>query len=212
MYLLEETEAAEAMRQKVVTLLRSKDETDLSLAYQLIEGGGLHSDFIGTLLAHAAEYSIKNNQADSIAIQLLLSVFSEEQMQVFHSLRSVYTPWHGYSVHLAEKIEEENLERFRFLRPYWREIARCVFWWTASNGRTCLQYKLLPEKIILDTLKNEYYNFVDLSYYQLNDLPDGLAELKVNRLMLLRGNPFKYIRRKKWINLYVQEINTPCAL
>lgn len=49
MYLLEQTVEASEMRQKVRDLLFSKDEKNYQLAFQLIEGGGLHESFVAPL-------------------------------------------------------------------------------------------------------------------------------------------------------------------
>jgi hypothetical protein len=56
MHLLENIPEAEILRQNVINLLSSKDDGNIKLALQLIEGGGLHESFKIPLACLAYSY------------------------------------------------------------------------------------------------------------------------------------------------------------
>jgi hypothetical protein len=197
-YLLEDSPEAKDMREHIHNLLVSHDEYNEELAFQLLKGGGIHPDFTALLTMHTVDAwwagkKIRNNAA----FQLLKRLLPTEQITY---LRTTYDGYKyvGWDSYLENTDTKASI-------PFWKELAVCVFYYIAGKdvNNICFKHNLVPsEKIFEREIYNDSIGFYG---YDLVDLPDGLAHLKVKYLNFENIN-FTHIRRKKWTNDYVRNV------
>jgi tetratricopeptide (TPR) repeat protein len=200
MYLLDETDETQAMRQDILQMLGAGEEENVNLALQLIDSGGVHREFIGVMFA------------------LYLCAWDEgilERMKYLKKLLKRVVPLHHLDsfrryirkrYYLSQVLDSiiENLGKGKlaYIKPYWAEMVAYIYDWKGYLASYCLNNNFVQaEKIINNAIAG---NTLYLSYYELEDLPDALAQVKVDYLYLM-NNPLSKVRRKKWQNDYVQE-------
>jgi len=196
MYLLEDSPEAQDMRQNVYNLLISDDEDNTVLAMQLIDGGGVHKDFLAPLAMHTIRYwwgynsGLKKNP-----LQYLKQILDNKQIAY---LRRRVHHGHFWNSYLPHIVKSDKIS-------FWKELAVCAFYYSSRTDASilCCQYNLVPsEKIFSEQIQQGY---LGLWGYKLEDLPDGFAKLDITHLNLSDCS-LAHIKRKKWTNISVTTV------
>jgi hypothetical protein len=200
-YLLEDSPESKDMREHIYNLLISTEESNHLLAYQLIEGGGVHPDFTAPLAVQGllAWWSYGKKGKENPAFILLRQVLPQKQITYLRTSVRRFYYWNGYLDRLATNGKIS----------FWKELAMCVYY--VSDGEeavgVCLRYGLVESKKILERLIETSYNgYLYLGAYELQALPDGLATA-VTKYIDLRNCPLTQIRRKTWTNPHVEYVD-----
>lgn len=203
MFLLEETAEAEYLRQKVRDLLLSHETNNIDLAFQIIEGGGMHKDFVAPI--HVLSLMRIKTSKEGRAIELTRPFFSERQMKqigdahIFVDLDSFsIAGWDSYFKHMMLISENESLDDYVF------QIASSLFQSTGLGRKMCFLHGLFPSAYIFSHAVST--ELLDLKDFQLEDLPIELANAKAKKIDM-RGNSFSQIQKCDWVNTFVEIID-----
>jgi hypothetical protein len=205
MYLLEETPEAENLRQKVIDLLLSNEINNIDLALQIIEGGGMHKDFVAPI--HVLYLRrITTSKAENL-IELTRPFFSEQQIKQIQDAGIFILPdaynaieWEQYFEHMMLISEEYSLGDYVF------QIASSLFQSTglAIGRKICFFHDLFPHQYIFSHAIPS--DLLDLKDFQLEDLPVELATAKAQKIDL-RGNSFSKMQKCDWVNTFVEIVD-----
>lgn len=200
-YLLEDSPEARDMRQHIYNLLVSPDESNAQLAFQLIEGGGVHPDFIAPLAMQGimAWWSYGKKGKENPAFVLLRQVLPQKQITYLRTSVRRFYYWNDYLYALAKSGKV----------AFWKELAVCAYYASAGQDGNvvCLKYNLVDSREILQRIAdNSYGGYIYLHGYDLDDLPDGLAHITAKHISF-DGSLLAHIRRKKWTNTHVEEVS-----
>ncbi len=176
MYLLEETEEAEKMRQNVINLLESNEIATQEMALQMIEGGGTHSDFFVLLWVFSflnyERREISTKDADKLAKKsyaILNKAIKDATQKVLlwnhHQNTKKYTPT---EIQYLE-ISEEDLNKISSIKGFeWHKLIRYflpiikrktqqvnVFWKNSDGYTKDFWYALIGNSNRLDIHNTE---------------------------------------------------------
>jgi len=201
MYLRENTQEVVVMREKINNLLLSKDEDNRELAFQLILGGGFHSDFLAPIVANLINFYVyKGYEYITEKYQYFLSYFENELSDVKRIIEDKLR----YLNYQDLKKDIEFINEYDTLRGHWPSIASAIFKLTTFGGRNCFHHQLLPVSTIFDTLINGT-NSLNLNAFDLDNLPAELAEVNVGVLELC-DNPFESLQESWWVNPNIKRV------
>jgi hypothetical protein len=206
MYLQEKTPETQAMRQHMCNLLLSEEETNLELAYQLIESGGMHPDFIAPLVILFVEEIWRNNTLqDNRLLTFSKAIFTNEDIEQLTESANFFVWWGIFSKRLAENKTGNLL----FLKPYWKEVVSLAFMRSGNGGGTCYRYKILPVTTILTKMTQDWqwYSSLDLwdfelknLFVELANLPSYVTEINLTLCKLEKLSP------STWQNPHIEKI------
>jgi tetratricopeptide (TPR) repeat protein len=171
-YLLEENEEVISMRQNIIQLLTTDQETNFELAIQLIEGGGMHRDFFLPMWIKYFAFTLKPELRNKIK-KLAKKIFDFQAISVlFHShLENLNRFIYGY---------EPMIKVFQFLcnekKIYtWNELMQSVL--PFFKEKKIIDYFLLHDmtdkKILLSIIIQN--NILDLHRTTIQKLPQEIS-------------------------------------
>lgn len=213
MHLLEETDEAQAMREKVRNLLLSDEESNHSLALQLIRGGGIHPDFIAPLWGLHIYYMFENqdvytlgfdeNDIDQYVGELIvrdyLAHVLQEDALAFLPARPPFP--------LDEYLE--SIQNTPSLLPYWRDIAYCILFCSKGGGKFCFEQQVAPISQLLACLNINRRLY--LESLGLESLPPEIAHIEA-REIVLHDNPLRKMEASSWVNRHVMLIRIETSI
>ncbi|TAE12269.1 MAG: hypothetical protein EAZ95_12630 [Bacteroidetes bacterium] len=195
MYLLEESAEGAEMRQKVYNMLVSSEKSLVELALQLIEGGGMHADFIPPVYVWALD-KMKFYPVEEVIqrwLNLLVGMLPDSYLEYIRDERNNLGKWAGF----VSKMQQQNA--MPDLLP---TLIKHIFSIKNECADICWKLCLLPKKQILTRLvtsEKELY----LSILHLKELPQELAEIDVETLVLYNV-PLKKLKKATWQNKNVE--------
>jgi tetratricopeptide (TPR) repeat protein len=168
-YLLEATEEAQLMSQKIRHLIESGEKSNVDLALQLLEAGGVPPTLL-TYMAVLAIFYPKSVQIRCLAKDLWENSASPEALLRVGDLRSsFYRPSTEKDMRI-QLLVMKSYEVFDI-----NDLANLTFQLTGLGAGFCLSHQTRPTLAILNDLIKE--NSLDLSNFQLDYLPNEVCEL-----------------------------------
>lgn len=204
MYLLEDSEEAQMLRQNVCNLLRSHEEGNLNLAYQIIKSGGFHEDFASLVSACAIE-EVWNDREEKMFGKFLKHIFNKSELYRFKKLVAKHWSW-DYFIDMVDMMTQRKTDFF--LSAYTHSWALYAFEWYERCDRFCLRHGLISGADIFKALQYSTWEgntILSLEEFELDDLPDDFANLPIDCLYLLK-NPMRHFKKKEWQNTTVKEV------
>lgn len=204
LYLLEKSHEGELMRENIRSLLLSSDYRNVQLALQLIEGGGFHPSFLVPMLVAIAERIWQDDEARECVVFLRNKLkMRKKRLQCLHEFAVFFRDWHILAKNLAMASKQDDFE----LKVFWKEMVIQGFLRSGKGGGVCYKYQLLPSTQIFDRLTA--FGSLDLSAFELEDLPTALANLPVKRINVPDSTFTKLSSPPVWQNTYVREVFVP---
>jgi tetratricopeptide (TPR) repeat protein len=189
-YLLQETEEAQEMCAKIKDLLTSAQSENITLALQLLQGGGVPHFLIPYVWSLAySDFSFNRKQLEKI----LKSCLPDAQQEIYKTLKKSFKNIDddGWDIEY-EKWAERTLQILgenEATKQHFEAFCEAFLLVAGKGAKYLLKNKLLPEEtIIRHLLRGGHY--LSLSDFDLTEIPTYIGNFTQIEILNLTGNPF----------------------
>lgn len=188
-YLLKNTSTAEAQINKISQLLRVEDITNITLALQLLEAGGIPDRIWNRLIALYWVAKHDDTPEEEILANFCQKHLSEVDYQKVDTAYQTYFFYASASkwCELFENQPVENLPSLLDKRLLANELLSLG---CRLIAKYCLEHQTMPALEVLQLLMDKRYASLNLRDLELVELPKEIGQLAELRHLYIEGNYF----------------------